>query len=39
MMEFDSHKFDFSVEESLEAAAQNKLLSAEIEFNRSCNYR
>ena len=39
MMEFDPHKFDFSVEESLEAAAQNKLLSAEIEFNRSCNYR
>ena len=39
MMEFDPHKFDFSVEESLEAAASGKLLSAEIEFNRSCNYR
>ena len=39
MMEFDPHKFDFSVEESLEAAAGGKLLSAEIEFNRSCNYR
>ena len=38
-MEFDPHKFDFSVEESLEAAASGKLLSAEIEFNRSCNYR
>ena len=39
MMEFDPHKFDFSVEESLEAAKNGKLLSAEIEFNRSCNYR
>ena len=38
-MEFDPHKFDFSVEESFEAAAGGKLLSAEIEFNRSCNYR
>ena len=38
-MEFDPHKFDFSVQESLEAAANGKLLSAEIEFNRSCNYR
>ncbi len=39
MMGFDPHKFDFSVEESLETAAAGKLLSAEIEFNRSCNYR
>ena len=38
-MEFDPHKFDFSVEESFEAAAAGKLLSAEIEFNRNCNYR
>lgn len=38
-MDFDTHKFDFSVAESLEAAAAGKLLSAEIEFNRSCNYR
>ena len=36
---FDSHRFDFSVEEVREAAAQGRLLSAEIEFNRSCNYR
>jgi len=38
-MEFDTHKFDYSVAESFEAAANGKLLSAEIEFNRSCNYR
>ena len=38
-MEFDPHKYDFSVAESLEAAATDRLLSAEIEFNRSCNYR
>lgn len=36
---FDSHRFDFSVAEVREAAAQGRLLSAEIEFNRSCNYR
>ena len=39
MTGFDPRKFDFSVAESLEAAAAGKLLSAEIEFNRSCNYR
>ena len=39
MTGFDPHKFDFSVAESFEAAAAGKLLSAEIEFNRSCNYR
>ena len=39
MTGFDPHKFDYSVAESLEAAAAGRLLSAEIEFNRSCNYR
>ena len=38
MIPFDTAKFDFSVEEAL-AAAADRLLSAEIEFNRSCNYR
>ena len=39
MEPFDVHKFDFTTEEALEAAKQNRLLSAEIEFNRSCNFR
>jgi len=39
MEPFDIHKFDFTPEEALEAAKQNRLLSAEIEFNRSCNFR
>ena len=39
MIPFDPAKFDFSVEEVRTAAAAGKLLSAEIEFNRSCNYR
>jgi radical SAM protein with 4Fe4S-binding SPASM domain len=39
MEPFDVHKFDFTPEEALEAAKQNRLLSAEIEFNRSCNFR
>ena len=39
MQPFDVHKFDYTTEEALEAAKQGKLLSAEIEFNRSCNYR
>ena len=38
MIPFDPAKFDFSVEEVFAAAAAGKLLSAEIEFNRSCNY-
>ncbi len=38
-MEFDARNFDYSVEEALDAAAKGRLLSAEIEFNRSCNYR
>ena len=39
MASFDVRKFDYTTEEALEAAKQGKLLSAEIEFNRSCNYR
>ena len=39
MAPFDVRKFDYTPEEALEAAKQGKLLSAEIEFNRSCNYR
>ena len=39
MAPFDVRKFDYTTEEALEAAKQGKLLSAEIEFNRNCNYR
>ena len=39
MTPFDPHKYDFSTEEMLEAAASNRLLTCEIEFNRNCNYR
>ena len=39
MVPFDVKKFDFSEAEALSAAADGRLLSAEIEFNRSCNYR
>ena len=39
MTAFDVTKFDYTPEEVLEAARNNRLLSAEIEFNRSCNYR
>ncbi len=39
MTVFDVHKFDYTPEEALDTAKQGKLLSAEIEFNRSCNYR
>ena len=39
MTPFDVRKFDYTPEEALAAAEQGKLLSAEIEFNRSCNYR
>ena len=39
MVPFDVRKFDYTPEEALEAAKQGKLLSAEIEFNRNCNYR
>lgn len=35
---FDLHKFDFSAEEIHRAAAENRLLSMEIEFSRACNY-
>ena len=36
---FDSAIFDFSVAVLRLAAAANRLLSIEIEFNRLCNYR
>ena len=36
---FDSAIFDFTDAEIREAAAANRLLSIEIEFNRLCNYR
>ena len=39
MLHFDVKKFDFSEAEALAAAADGRLLSAEIEFNRLCNYR
>ena len=39
MAVFDPKVFDFSVAEVLDAAAHDRLLAAEIEFNRSCNYR
>ncbi len=39
MIPFDPCKFDFTTEEILENAAKRGLLSAEIEFNRNCNYR
>ena len=39
MTDFDVSKFDYTPEEVLETAKQGKLLSAEIEFNRNCNYR
>ena len=39
MIEFSSEKYDYSVEEVLAAASSGRLLSAEIEFNRRCNYR
>ena len=39
MTVFDVRKFDYTPEEVLETARQGKLLSAEIEFNRNCNYR
>lgn len=39
MIRFDRSKFDYSEKEALEAAASGRLLSAEIEFNRLCNYR
>lgn len=35
---FDLHKFDFTDEEVRKAAAENRLLSMEIEFSRACNY-
>ena len=39
MSAFDVRKFDYTPEEVLETAKRGKLLSAEIEFNRTCNYR
>ena len=39
MIPFDLHKYDFSTEEIFAAAAAGKLLTCEIEFNRTCNYR
>ena len=39
MIPFDRSKFDYTEKEALEAAATGRLLSAEIEFNRRCNYR
>ena len=38
-MMFDPCKYDFTDLEIKQAAAQNRLLSLEIEFNRQCNYR
>ena len=38
-MVFDPAKYDYSTGEMLKAAADGKLLTCEIEFNRSCNYR
>lgn len=39
MVPFDLRKYDYSTEEMLQAAADGRLLTCEIEFNRSCNYR
>ena len=39
MIKFEAKQFDYSVEEVLSAAKEGRLLSAEIEFNRRCNYR
>ena len=39
MIPFDPQKYDFSTREMLDAAAENRLLTCEVEFNRSCNYR
>ena len=38
-MIFDPRKYDFSTDEMLKAAEEDRLLTCEIEFNRSCNYR
>ena len=39
MIPFDKHKFDFTMEEIRETASKRGLLTIEIEFNRTCNYR
>ena len=39
MIRFDPSKYDFTPEEMLKAAASDRLLTCEIEFNRTCNYR
>ena len=36
---FHTEYFDFTPEEIREAAAAGRLLAAEVEFNRECNYR
>ena len=38
MIPFDPGKYDYTTEEMLKAAASDRLLTCEIEFNRSCNY-
>ncbi len=38
MIEYDPKKYDFTTDEMLAAAANDRLLTCEIEFNRSCNY-
>ncbi len=38
-MKFPADTFDFSDEDIFAAAADNRLLSLEMEFNRQCNYR
>lgn len=38
MISFDPAKYDFTPEEMLKAASERRLLTCEIEFNRSCNY-
>ncbi len=38
-MMFEAAVFDFTLEEIRSAAAANRLLALELEFNRACNYR
>ena len=38
MILFDPQKYDFSTAEMLADASEDRLLTCEIEFNRSCNY-
>ena len=39
MIPFDKHKFDFTLEDIWENVEKRGLLTIEIEFNRTCNYR